>query len=213
MKGKQPTRLDDLEVQEVSLVDRPANRRPFLIIKREMTMNETALAALNKIPELMLAVDNGEDTSALIATLREAATALEGEGGGEDEMMDKSEDGAQEGAQEAADASQASPEAPAPTPAPAPAETPQTPAQAPVAATGEGVTKSDDLISKLDAILDGQIKINARLDKQEQRLTTVEKSWTAPNAGTTEVSTAAASAAADVVAWPIDMNDDVDGGE
>jgi hypothetical protein len=49
-KQKPKARLEDLEVREVSLVDLPANKRPFLIIKRREDMPRRAIPASEAEP-------------------------------------------------------------------------------------------------------------------------------------------------------------------
>lgn len=88
--GNGPKKLEDLEVDEVSIVDRPANQTPFLLTKRlkketaMKTIEELAKAAKESLEKLQSALE--EQTKALHKNEKDAAPTLadvlkaEGEG-------------------------------------------------------------------------------------------------------------------------------------
>lgn len=207
-RAKQLHRLKDTIVEEVSLVDRPANKRPFLVIKRDNTMsNAAALTAasetLEKLPDLVRAANDESEGSAqsLVDSLRKAADQVE-EGAGlkkaakQDDAKAKADAEAKAKAEDEAKAAEA-----------------KTKAEAAAKAAGEVVKADSAVMAKLDQVLAQQGEIKATLGSQAERLTTVEKSWQDQNSGETNVTTdgdGASGGGESSVHWPADLNDQED---
>ncbi|MFZ5446566.1 MAG: hypothetical protein ACOZQL_41645 [Myxococcota bacterium] len=203
-------RLVDMVVEEVSLVDRAANLRRFLIVKRDEAMDDTerdakkadssddsplsaALAALENLTEIV--EELGEDVSdprvaSLAEQLRAASEELLARAGTEepgDEDTTKAAARPRRGKKPEPKAQDAAPEQPDPT------------SKVDLGPITEGLTKLTESFKAL----------SESVTSQAQRLGRVEKQFGLPNSIPTQQQPPP-KATEHEVAWPLDLNNPLD---
>ncbi|MBU8900639.1 hypothetical protein KRR26_34020 [Corallococcus sp. M34] len=204
-------RLVDMVVEEVSLVDRAANKHRFLLVKRD---GDTMDDAPQDTPQTEGASSTTSDTAKadgeLLTTAQQAleavtalVEALASTEGADDvrvvevaqhlralaDVLDADEDDSEEDV-EAREKSATAPSAPAQSTSPAPASVPATVAPAVM----ESLTKLTDAIRALE----GSLK------EQSQRLGRVEKQHGLPNSSAS--SERPPKPPVEDVGWPLDLN-------
>lgn len=203
-------RLVDMVVEEVSLVDRAANLRRFLIVKRDEAMDDTeqdakkadapddsplgvALAALEHLTELV--EELGEDVSdPRVASLAEQLrTASE-------DLLERA--GAEEPADE--DATKAAGR-------PRRGKKPEPKAQDVAPATPDPTSKVDlgPITEGLTKLTESFKVLSESVTSQAQRLGRVEKQFGLPNSIPTQPQPPPKPAEHEV-AWPLDLNNPLD---
>ena len=203
-------RLVDMVVEEVSLVDRAANLRRFLIVKRDDTMDDTedakkadapddsplrvALAAVESLTEAV--EELGEDASdPRITSLAEQLRAAS------EDLLERA--GSEEPADDDATKAAARPrrgKKPEPKDPPADdAEKPDATSKVDLGPITEGLTKLTESFKAL----------SESVTSQAQRLGRVEKQFGLPNSIPTQPATPKTKPD-DEVAWPLDLNNPLD---
>lgn len=214
-------RLVDMVVEEVSLVDRAANQRRFLLVKRSMEMADEGGAG-TEIPGDSGAGVGGSASPEAVAATIEALTALTelvasaaekafppstkpGKPGGSEE--DKEEEDDEEDPAEAETRRKAAESAAALV---SQVKAALARLQAAIAApTTKRTPAADPVLSKLEAISGSLAKIETQLKEQDGRLGKVEKNVGLPASRATEGKGKDGGGETDV-SWPMDLNAPMD---
>ena len=192
-------RIVDLIVEEVSVVDRAANKRRFLIVKRDggsTVEHDELIKALIELPEYAAGLEEGQRASLADALQK----ALEG-------VSPKTEAEATEKTESEAEAAEkAEPEADAKT-------GPETKAELEAEAKADPVEKADpaaDQLTRIEAMMQSlstsNDELSGKLDGIDSRLGTVEKSTGIPNAALIESTDSVEAGDGNAVQWDMDMN-------
>lgn len=233
-------RLVDMIVEEVSLVDRAANQRRFLIVKRRQKMADEGTPAPDDAPgdggNGGGAAAGGTVSPEAMAAMTEALTALtelvatnaaekafpppkkpKGGGGGEDEDEDEGDDeGDEPDEDEKAEAERRRKAAESVTAllnqVKAALARLQTAVTAPAQKRDPAAGASDALMAKLDAIAGSITKLETQLKDQGERIGKVEKNVGLPASRTPEGSGGGGGDSDDdeEVSWPLDLNAPMD---
>lgn len=232
-------RLVDMIVEEVSLVDRAANQRRFLIVKRRQKMADEGTPAPDDAPgdggNGGGAAAGGTVSPEAMAAMTEALTALtelvatnaaekafpppkkpKGGGDGEDEDEGDDEDDDEPDEDEKAEAERRRKAAESVTAllnqVKAALARLQTAVTAPAQKRDPAAGASDALMAKLDAIAGSITKLETQLKDQGERIGKVEKNVGLPASRTPEGSGGGGgdSDDDDEVSWPLDLNAPMD---
>ncbi|MCP3167363.1 hypothetical protein [Myxococcus qinghaiensis] len=203
-------RLVDMVVEEVSLVDRAANKHRFLLVKRDGdTMHDAPQDTAPAEGASSTASDTAKADDALLATAQqalEAVTALvealaSADGADGVRVVEVAQhlralaDALEESEDDSEDKEDVEARAKAANPAPAPQPAPPAPTPGPDASgVMEGLTKLTDAVRALE----GSVK------EQHQRLGRVEKQHGLPNSGAP--AERPPKPPVEDVGWPLDLN-------